>query len=97
MIHESELNEILRVVNTAKDPELKVVGNLFGLWKNSLMQPVVQLITGPGKRAKVSKNSFSADGVYHIGTKKYLEEKHGLMQIGLWCSGNANRYPARKY
>ncbi len=95
-INAGELGEILSIINTAKDPDLKIVGNLFGLWTNSFNQPVVHLITGPGKRATVSKKTFSPDGVYHVGMKKYLEAQHGLLQIGIWCSGNAKRYPSRK-
>ena len=97
LINAGELGEILRTIKVAKDLELKIVGNLFGLWKNSCDQPVVQLVTGPGKRATVSKKTYSPDGVYHIGMKKYLEAQHGLLQIGLWCSGNSRRYPSRKY
>ena len=96
LIHESELNEILRIISTVKDPECKIVGNLFGLWRHSLIQPVVHLVTGPGKRAKLSRDTFIPGGVYHVGMKKYMEEQHGLLQIGLWCSGNSDRYPARK-
>jgi hypothetical protein len=96
LINAGELGEILRITKQAKDPEMKIVGNLFGLWRHSCNQPVVQLVTGPGKRATVSKKTYSPDGVYHIGMKRYLEAQHGLLQIGLWCSGNSGRYPARK-
>ena len=96
LINESEINEMLRIINAGKNSEVKIVGKLFGEWKESCSQPVIQLITGPGQRAKISKKSFSPDGYYHIHLKKYLESEHGLSQIGLWCSGSANRYPTRK-
>ncbi|CAB3993024.1 Hypothetical predicted protein [Paramuricea clavata] len=93
LINEGELNEILRIISAAKNPECKIVGSLFGLWRNSLTQPVVQLATGPGARAKVSKEMFKPDGAYHSEIKEYLDNDHGLLQIGLWCSGSRSRYP----
>ena len=96
LINEGELNEILRIISAAKDPECKIVGSLFGLWRNSLTQPVVQLATGPGARAKISKKMFTPDGAYHGGITEYLDNDHGLLQIGLWCSGSASRYSKRK-
>ena len=97
LINEGELNEILRVISAAKNPECKIVGSLYGLWRNSLIQPVVQLATGPGASAQVSKITFAPDGGYHDGITEYLDSEHGLLQIGLWCSGGAHRYPKRKY
>lgn len=96
LINQSELDEIYHIINSAKDPDVKIVGSLFGLWRNSLFQPVVHLVTGPGKKAKISKSTFGPDYNYNHDIKKCLKEDHGLLQIGLWCSGNANRYPRRK-
>ena len=96
LINQSELDEIYHIIHSAKDPEVKIVGSLFGLWRNSMVQPVVHLVTGPGKKAKISKSSFGPDYDYHHNIKECLNEDHGLLQIGLWCSGNANRYSRRK-
>ena len=93
LINEGELDEIVRIIGAAKSSESKVVGKLFGLWRNSLIQPVVQLVTGPGGRAKTSKKHFESDDRYHHKIKKFLECEHGLLQIGLWFSGNVDRYP----
>ena len=95
LINEGELSEIVRVIND-RGSKTKIVGCLFGLWRNSLLQPVVQLVTGPGKNAKLSKKNFTPDSRYHDRITRYLEEEHGLLQIGLWCSGSAERYPRRR-
>ena len=97
LINEGELEEIVRMVKAAKTVESKVVGKLFGLWRNSLIQPVVQLVTGPGGRAKTSKKHFVSDDGYHHKIKKFLDCEHGLLQIGLWFSGNVDRYPRCKF
>ena len=96
LINEGELDEILRIIDNKKKPQSKIVGNLFGLWRNSLIQPVVQLITGPGAGAKTSKETFKPDVDYQKRIKKYLQNEHGLLQIGLWFYGNVNRYPRCK-
>ena len=96
LIHEGELNEILAVIKS-KGSEVKIVGALFGLWRNSLKQPVVHLVTGPGKKAGIQKDKFSTDFSYVNGCKEYLRRNHGLLQIGLWCSGSIRRYPKREY
>lgn len=96
LINESELSEIRRMISAAKNRQCKIVGSLFGLWRNSLIQPVVQLITGPGQRGKMVERKFSPDYDYQEAIKKYLGEQHGLLQIGLWCSGDATRDLRRK-
>ena len=97
LINEGELGEILRMINAAKSAESRIVGPLFGLWRNSLIQPVVQLVTGPGAKAKTSKRSFIPDINYHGKISKRLETDYGLLQIGLWFSGNLDRYPRCKF
>lgn len=92
LIHEGEVSEIVRIIQAGRGSEMKIVGNLFGLWRNSLTQPVVQLITGPGKSARLTRDTFSPDPNYHDECKNYLRENHGLLQIGLWASGSARRY-----
>ncbi|XP_028402843.1 uncharacterized protein LOC114525644 isoform X2 [Dendronephthya gigantea] len=93
LINESELNEILRIIKSAKSTKVKIVGKLFGLWRNSLIQPVVQLVTGPGKSAMTSKEMFRPDSGYHEQIKHYMQYEHGLLHIGLWLSGSTDRYP----
>ena len=97
LIHDGELNQIVGMIKAAKSPEVKLGGSLFGLWRNSLTQPVVYLVTGPGKNAKVRKSAFAPDVCYHSRCKEHLKENHGLLQIGLWLSGSARRYPKCKY
>ena len=93
LINEGELSEILRIIKSAESNEAKIIGNLYGLWRNSLIQPVVQLITGPGWKAKISAQKCIPDDHYNKQIKSYLEGEHGLLQIGVWVSGSANRYP----
>ena len=96
LINQSELDVIYRIISSVKDPDGKIVGSLFGLWRHSLFRPVVHLVTGPGKKANISKSSFSPDYDYNAGIRGSLKEDHGLLQIGLWCSGNASRYHKRE-
>lgn len=100
LINREELNEIWRIMLSARKPKHKMVGGLYGLWRNSLRQPVIELITGPGKYInqsdKAKNHDYKFDKDYHEFITKYLNEEHGLMQIGLWCSGKANSYPSCK-
>ena len=91
LLHAGELEHILETIKRSKRAE-PVGGCLFGLWRNSLIQPVIQFVTGCGsqKHRKVFDKEY---------TKIYadiLEKNHRLLHLGFWFCGTDNEQEEAK-
>ncbi|MGX7826046.1 Mov34/MPN/PAD-1 family protein [Actinokineospora sp. 24-640] len=83
VIHEGELDRITEWVLASED--IETGGNLFGLWTHS-GAPTVQLVVGPGARARHGRTSFFQD-VDHVNlVGGQARDRHGLQHVGDWHS-----------
>ncbi|CAB3993023.1 Hypothetical predicted protein [Paramuricea clavata] len=89
LLHAGELEYIVKTIRASLNKNDRFVGGcLFGLWRNSLKQPVIQFVTGPGENFDDSrgiKNMFSSKHVESCAT--IMMEKHCLLHLGFWFYG----------
>ena len=83
LLHAGELEYIMKTIKATRKNQF-AAGCLFGLWRNSLIQPVIQFVTGPQLKEK--------EGIKEVFRKKYssadiLEEDHRLLHLGFWFYG----------
>jgi hypothetical protein len=86
LLHAGELEYIVNTIKKSKQTEF-VGGCLFGLWRNSLKQPVIQFVTGSGPQEKYGQHSTIEDVFKSPYVKPYadiLEEDHRLSHLGFW-------------
>ena len=87
LLHAGELWQIVQAIQQSSGSF--VGGCLFGLWRNSLKQPMIQFVTGPGQGFK--KNS-TVKTVLHSEYNRKCEDimynKHAMLKLGYWFSGS---------
>ncbi|HXH20028.1 MAG TPA: hypothetical protein VNJ07_13200 [Chitinophagales bacterium] len=83
IIYESELEFIARCVMDF--PHLETGGDFFGLWTKE-GYPVIQFVTGPGKKIERTASHFNQDIDYLKESGSILNARYGLEHIGAWHS-----------
>lgn len=84
LMHAGELQYIVENIKKS-DRKTKFVGGcLFGLWRNSLKQPVIQFVTGPDKNFAGKNVKEMIDGNYVKECTETLEKNHCLLRLGFW-------------
>lgn len=83
LIHQSELDNLAGWV--LEYPERETGGDLFGFWTHS-GSPTVQLVLGPGTRARHESAAFFQDVDHLQRTGKHVQDHYGLQHIGDWHS-----------
>ena len=90
LIHAGELQQIVQALKKSGCSPTR--GCLFGLWRNSMKQLVVQFVTDSGKNAIFNSQGYNPDNEYENRRAKTLKEKHAMMKVGYWFSGSPNDY-----
>jgi hypothetical protein len=85
LLHAGELEYIVNTIKASKSTDF-VGGCLFGLWRNSLIQPVIQFVTGTGRRATSIKDLF--ENRYTEIYAGVVEKDHRLSHLGFWFFGS---------
>ena len=90
LLHAGELEYIVDTIKTSRNKNAGFVGGcLFGLWRNSLIQPVIQFVTGPGKHFE---GTTSVDKMFRSHYVKecaqIMMRSHCLLHLGFWFSGS---------
>jgi hypothetical protein len=83
LIHESELDNLAGWV--LEHPDRETGGDLFGFWTHS-GSPTVQLVLGPGQRARHEVGSFFQDPDHLQYAGEHVQNRYGLQHIGDWHS-----------
>jgi len=83
LIHQAELNNLAGWV--LEHPHDETGGDLFGFWTHS-GSPTVQLVLGPGEKARHEAAAFYQDRNYLERAGRYVQQYHGLQHIGDWHS-----------
>lgn len=85
LLHAGELEHIMRTIEAPGSTQF-AAGCLFGLWRNSLIQPVIQFVTGCQTTKK--GQPVSIEEVFekeHTGRNAdILEKDHRLLHLGFW-------------
>ena len=91
LLHAGELEYIAETIKRSKLAE-PVGGCLFGLWRNSLIQPVIQFVTdgGPQKYGKVFNKEYIK--IY----ADIVEKNHRLLHLGFWFCGSEDEQEKAK-
>ncbi|XP_046859667.1 uncharacterized protein LOC124453026 [Xenia sp. Carnegie-2017] len=87
LMHAGELEYIVENIKESRRTYKVIGGCLFGLWRNSLVQPVVQFVTG---HVKPSKN-LEGQEIDNIINGEFVEKftstmlkNHSLVRLGFW-------------
>ena len=87
LLHTGEVDYIVKTIRERRKATPFVGGCLFGLWRNSLKQPVIQFVTGPSK-------NFVNKGIEEIFSNHFYDpcadvvwNKHCLLHLGFWFCG----------
>lgn len=91
LIHEGELQQIVEVIKQQRIGS-QIRGCLFGLWRNSMKQPVIQFVSCPGEDAGSESHMDCSPDDYEMRCKDILEAKHAMLKLGYWLSGSPNDY-----
>jgi hypothetical protein len=83
LTHQSELDNLAGWV--LEHPDRETGGDLFGFWTHS-GSPAVQLVLGPGARARHEVASFYQDADHLQRVGGHLQSRYGLQHIGNWHS-----------
>lgn len=83
LIHQSELDNLAGWV--LECPDRETGGDLFGFWTHS-GSPTVQLVLGPGARARHEDTAFFQDADHLQQVGEYVQSRYGLQHIGDWHS-----------
>ncbi len=83
LIHQSELDNLAGWV--LECPDWETGGALFGFWTHS-GSPTVQLVLGPGARARHEVTSFFQDADHLQRVGEHVQGRYGLQHIGSWHS-----------
>lgn len=87
LLHAGELEYIVDTIKESRNKNADFVGGcLFGLWRNSLVQPVIQFVTGPGKRLASVEKMFKSH--YAKECARIVMDNHCLLHLGFWFSGS---------
>ena len=93
LLHAGEVEYIIKNIKESNSKGSEYVGGcLFGLWRNSLKQPVIQFVTGPGKsfvRTKSVDTLFTSD--YFKECASMMKKNHCLLHLGFWFSGSSEQ------
>lgn len=97
LLHAGELEYIIDTINASKGSKSSkqsscVGGCLFGLWRNSLKQPVIQFVTGSGPDRISNKKGEGRikelfDNPSTEGYASVLMNDHQLLHLGFWFYG----------
>ena len=86
LLHEGELLHIVEAIHQSKG--VAVGGCLFGLWRNSLTQPVIQFVTGPAQKSFREPIEDIFKNEYNTKCEEILKTEHRLLNLGYWVSGS---------
>lgn len=89
LLHEGELLYITHIIEETLQTKGNFVGGcLFGLWRNSLKQPVIQFVTGPSKefRQELRLEAF-CNSEYNAKCGDILRKGHAMLKLGYWFYG----------
>jgi hypothetical protein len=90
LLHEGEVEYMVKTIRKSWGKQF-VGGCLFGLWRNSLVQPVIQFVTGPGKNfddRSIEKMFASRKGDFVNSCVSIMGDKHRLLHLGFWFHGS---------
>ena len=88
LLHAGELEYIVDTIKESRNENADFVGGcLFGLWRNSLIQPVIQFVTGPGKGQLASVEKMFKSR-YAKQCASIVKDNHCLLHLGFWFSGS---------
>ena len=91
LLHAGELEYIVRTIQESPSNHF-AAGCLFGLWRNSLIQPVIQFVTSCRTTSKKNGKPASIEEVFEKGYKgsnaNILEQDHRLLHLGFWICGS---------
>jgi hypothetical protein len=90
LLHAGELQYIVETIRNSNGTGF-VGGCLFGLWRNSLKQPVIQFVTDSGSNKGGRNRTINKDMFDNENIKKYksiLKRDHCLLHLGFWFNGS---------
>jgi hypothetical protein len=90
LLHAGELEYIVNTIKKSKQTEF-VGGCLFGLWRNSLKQPVIQFVTGSGIDRHYTVRDVFIENRVAKDNAKILEKSHRLLHLGFWFYGSEDK------
>lgn len=90
LLHAGELEHIVRTIKASQSAQF-AAGCLFGLWRNSLIQPVIQFVTG----CQTTTKKGQPVSIEEVIGKEYtgrnadiLKQDHCLLHLGFWVYGS---------